>query len=416
LNTLSLPILLIILIFLILLSGFFSSSETAMMSINRYRLRHLAKKHHPAAIRVSQLLDRPDRLLGIILIGNTFANIFASSVATLLALRFWEEIGVTATTLVLTLIVLIFSEITPKILAALYPQPISFFASLPLKLLLRILYPLVWFVSGIANSLLKFFHVEKKSELDVFSQEELRTIVYEAVGKSASRYQAMLLGILDLGKATVEDIMIPRNEIIGLDLDDEWSKILSQLQRCQHTRIPIYKGSIDYVEGMLHVRKVLHLFAQNKLTKEDLLNAADQVYFIPEGTPLNDQLLNFQQRKARIGLVVDEYGDIEGLVTLEDILEEIVGQFTTDLTAATEEIIPQKDGTYLVEGGINIRELNRSLGWKLPIEGPKTLNGLILEYLQTIPNSLICLKIGNYRLEVVGIEGNFIKTVRISPP
>lgn len=388
-----------------------------MMSINRYRLRHLVRKNYLPAVRVSELLERPDRLLGIILIGNTFANIFAGAVATIMAVRFWQNFGVTATTLILTFVILIFAEITPKILAALYPERIAFLASLPLKLLLKILYPLVWIASGIANGLLRMFHVKKKVDhkLDLLSHEELRTVVYEAVGKSANRYQEMLLGILDLGKATVEDIMIPRSDIIGIDLDEEWSKILMQLQTCQHTRIPIYHGCIDYVEGILHVRNVLQLFAENKLNKEFLLKSADQVYFIPEGTPLNDQLLNFQQQKVRIGLVVDEYGDIQGLVTLEDILEEIVGQFTTDLATTSDEILPQKDGSYLIDGGINIRELNRTLGWQLPQDGPKTLNGLILEYLQTIPSSVVCLKIAGYRMEVLEMDGNFIKTVHILP-
>ncbi|MBA2654151.1 MAG: HlyC/CorC family transporter [Gammaproteobacteria bacterium] len=417
-NTLPAHLLILILIFLILLTAFFSSTETGIMSINRYRLRHLARKKNPAAIRISELLSKPDKLLGIILIGNTFATIFASAVATILAVRFWGDFGVAATTLILTLVILIFAEITPKVLASLYPEKIAFFASFPLKILLKTLYPLVWATSGIANGLLQIFHLERKAhhKIDTLSHEELRTVVFEALGKSANRYQEMLLGILDLGKATVEDIMIPRNEICGLNLDEQWSKILTQLQSCQHTRLPIYDGDIDNVKGILHVRNVLQLFAENKLKKEDLLKAADQVYFIPEATPLNDQLVNFQQQKVRIGLVVDEYGDIQGLVTLEDILGEIIGQFTTNLAAPSNEIIPQKDGTFLVEGSINIRELNRTLGWNLPVEGPKTLNGLILEYLQTIPSTTICLKISGYRFEILEIEGNFIESVRLSAP
>lgn len=404
------------LIFLIFLSAFFSSTETGMMSINRYRLRHLAKKHHSGAIRVSELLERPDKLLGIILIGSTFANIFASAVATILAVRFWGEVGVTWTTLILTLVILIFAEITPKILAALYPEKVSFIASLPLKFLLKVFYPIVFIASSLANGLLRIFRIRRISEQKMeLSHEELRTVVYEAVGKSSSRYQEMLLGILDLGTVTVEDIMVPRNDIIGLDLDDQWPRILMHLQTCQHTRLPIYHGSIDNVEGILHIRKVLNLIAENKSTKEELLKAADPVYFIPEGTPLNNQLLNFQQQKARVGLVVDEYGDIQGLVTLEDILEEIVGQFTTDLAASSKDLLPQADGTYLVDGSTSIREVNRSLNWNLSVNGPKTLNGLILEHLQAIPNSVLCVKISGYPLEVLEIEGNFIKTVKIHP-
>jgi Mg2+/Co2+ transporter CorB len=410
-------LLLIIILLLILLSAFFSSTETGLMSINRYRLRHLVRKKIPSAIRANKLLERPDRLLGLILIGSTFANEFASALAAVLAIKYWQSFGVAATTLILTLIILIFAEILPKVIAALYPERIAFFASLPLTILQSVLYPLVWITSGITNGFLRLFRIEKKTayKLDILSHEELRTIVFEAVAKSSSGYQNMLLGILDLGNATVEDIMIPRHEIIGVNLYDPWPKVRTQLQTCEHRRLPIYRGSIDDVEGMLHIRNIMQLFAKNNFEKEDLLKAAKPVYFIPEGTPLNRQLLNFQQQGARIGLVVDEYGDIQGLVTLEDILEEIVGQFTTNLTGTSEDIIPQKDGTYLVNGSINIRELNRTLNWDLPIEGPKTLNGLILEYLQTIPNSVICLKIEGYRFEVLEIEGNFIKTVHIFP-
>lgn len=385
-----------------------------MMALNRYRLRHLARKHHSSAIRVSKLLERPDRLLGIVLIGNTFANISASAVATVLAVKFWGDLGVAATTFVVILVILIFSEITPKILAALYPEQVAFFSAPTLSILLRIFYPLVLTSSGIANSLLKIFRIKRVAERGMeLSPDELRTVVYEAVGKSSSRHQEMLLGILDLGKATVEDIMVPRNEIIGIDLEDRWPKIMAQLRTCQHTRLPIYYGSIDTVEGILHIRKVLNLLAENKINKEDLVRIADQTYFIPEGTPLNNQLINFQQQQARVGLVVDEYGDIQGLVTLEDILEEIVGQFTTDLASSTKNIRLQADGTYLVDGSTSIRDINRTLGWNLPVDGPKTLNGLILEHLEIIPNSVICLKIVGYPLEVIEIDGNFIKTVRL---
>ncbi len=415
-NALPLHVLLILLLCLILVSGFFSSSETGLMSINRYRLRHLAKKHHGAALRVSELLERPDKLLGIILIGNTFANIFASAVATLIAVRYWGEVGVAATTLILTFVVLIFAEITPKIIAALYPEKVSFTASWPLKILLKIFYPLVFVASGLANGLLQIFRIRRTAEHKMeLSHEELRTVVYEAVGKSSNRYQDMLLGVLDLGSVTVEDIMVPRNDIIGIDLDEQWPVILAHLQTCQHTRLPIYHGSIDNVEGILHIRSVLNLIAENKGSKEELLNAADSVYFIPEGTPLNNQLINFQQQKTRIGLVVDEYGDIQGLVTLEDILEEIVGQFTTDLAASSKDLLPQADGTYLVDGSTSIREINRALNWELPITGPKTLNGLILEHLESIPSSVVCVKIADHPLEVLDIEGNFIKTVKIHP-
>lgn len=409
--------LLITLVLLVFLSGFFSSAETGLMSINRYRLRHLARKGHKSAQRVSQLLERPDRLLGVILIGNTFANNFAASVTTILAIHFFGIVGVAIATFVITLIILIFAEITPKIFAALYPERISFFASLPLKFLLKILYPLVFIASEIANGLLHLFRVHKVAghKIDTLSQEELRTIVNEAVSKSSTRYHDMLLGILDLGKATVEDIMVPRNEIIGLDVDEDWNTILHKLRSCQHTRVPIYHNNIDNVLGILHLRKVVNLFAENKPDKQGLIKTADAIYFIPEATPLNKQLLHFQQQKERIGLVVDEYGDIQGLVTLEDILEEIVGQFTTDLATSTEEVIAQKDGSYLVEGSANIRELNRNYDWKLPTDGPKTLNGIITEYLETIPKAGICLRIEGYPIEIMSVEGNTVKSALIRP-
>lgn len=409
--------LLILLIFLIFLSGFFSTAETGYMSINRYRLRHLARKGNKAAQRVSQLLERPDRLLGVVLIGNTFANIFASSVTTLLAIHYFGSIGVAIATFVLTLVVLIFAEITPKIFAALYPEKIAFSTSIPLKYLLKVLYPLVFLASEIANGLLRLFRVHRVAghKIDTLSQEELRTIVNEAVSKSSTRYHEMLLGILDLGKATVEDIMVPRNEIIGLDIEKDWNTILAELKTCQHTRLPIYHHNIDNVLGILHLRKVVNLFAENKPDKQGLIKTADAVYFIPEGTPLNKQLVNFQQLKARIGLVVDEYGDILGLVTLEDILEEIVGQFTTDLVTTTEEVISQKDGSFIVEGSANVRELNRNLEWELPTDGPKTLNGIITEYLETIPKAGICLRIAGYPIEILNVEGNTVKTALIKP-
>lgn len=414
---LSTHFLLTILALLILLSGFFSSAETGLMSINRYRLRHLARKGHKGAQRVFKLLERPDRLLGVILIGNTFANIFASSVTTLLAIHFFGSVGVAIATFVLTLVILIFAEITPKIFAALYPERISFFASLPLKFLLKILYPLVYIASELANGLLRLFRVHKVAghKIDTLSQEELRTIVNEAVNKSSTKYHDMLLGILDLGKATVEDIMVPRNEIIGLDIEDDWGILLKKLKHCQHTRLPIYRHNIDKVVGLLHLRKVVNLFAETEQNKEGLIKAADPVYFIPEGTALNKQLLNFQQRKERIGLVVDEYGDIQGLVTLEDILEEIVGQFTTDLTTATDEVIAQKDGSFLIEGSANIRELNRNYNWELPTDGPKTLNGIITEYLETIPKAGICIRIEGYPIEILSVEGNTVKSALMRP-
>jgi Mg2+/Co2+ transporter CorB len=412
----NLHLLIVSLLILIACSAFFSAAETSMMAINRYRLRHLIRQKHRAAKRVLQLLRRPDRLLGVILIGGTFANILAASVATLIAASEFGKLGVALSPVILTLIVLILAEVTPKTLAALHPEKTAFIVVWPLKLLLIVLYPIVWVVNSIANGLLRFFRIKvRNKEIEAFTPDELRTIVHEATGKISGPYQEMLLHILDLDKATVEDIMIPRHDIIGIDLNDTWEAILQQLTVSQHTRLPLYRESIDAVLGILHLRKALNLLAQNRLTKTSLLKCADEVYFVPEGTPLNVQLIQFRQKKCRSALVVDEYGDIQGLVTLEDILEEIVGEFTTNFPAVSREIYPQKDGSYLVDGSIPVRELNRLLHLTLPTEGPKTLNGLITEYLESLPTVGISLRVAGYPIEIIAIEENTVKTAQIWP-
>jgi len=416
LNTGTLHLLIGLLIFLILLSAFFSAAEIGMMSLNRYRLRNLVRQKNATAKRVNDLLERPDRLLGVVLIGNNFANILASSVATFIALKLFGDVGVAIATVILTAVILIFAEITPKTLAALYPEKVAFPSSLPLKILLFLMYPLVWLINGIANGILRLMGIKlKRGVLDTISHEELRTIVREATGKSISMYQEMLLSILDLQKVTVEDIMIPRNEIIGIDIEQDWDIILEQLSVSQHTRLPVYRETIDRVEGMIHLRHALNLNAQNKLTKQNLLAIAGPVYFVPEGTSLNVQLINFRQEKQRIGLVVDEYGEILGLITLEDILEEIVGEFTTNLPTARKDIQRQKDGSYLVDGSATIRELNRTMKWELPSRGPKTLSGAIVEYLETLPRTDVCLRLAGYPIEIDEVEENKVKVARIWP-
>lgn len=405
-----------VLLLLIFLAAFFSAAEIGMMSINRYRLRHLVRKNIPAAKRVSQMLERPDRLLGVILIGNNFATILASAVATIIAVKLFGDVGVAVATVLLTFIILIFAEITPKTLAALYPEKIAFPISLPLKILLIVFYPVVWIVNSMSNGLLRIFGIKlKKGGLDAISHEELRTIVREATGKTGSS-QEMLLSILDLQKVSVEDILVPRNKIVGIDLENSWDEILNQLKTVQHTRLPLYRDDIDHVEGMLHLRRALNLMSENQLTKDNLLAIADPVYFVPEGTPLNIQLVNFRQLKARSALVVDEYGEILGLVTLEDILEEIVGEFTTSLTTTRHYIAQQKDGSYLIDGAVSVRELNRTMNWELPIpEATRTLNGLVVEYLEMIPTTPICLKLNGYPMEVIELEENRIKLIRLWP-
>jgi Mg2+/Co2+ transporter CorB len=405
------------LVLLVLFSAFFSGSETGLISLNRYRLKHMAKDGNSGAVRASDLLKRPDRLIGLILLGNNFVNILASSIATIIALRMLGDDGIVVSTLLLTLVILIFAEITPKTLAALHPERIAFPATLVLKPLLRVLYPLVWLLNTIPNGLLRLIGVSQE-EVDShnISSEELRTVVNEAGAMIPQRHQKMLLNILDLEKVTVEDIMVPRNEIGGIDLDDDWESILRQISTSQHTRLPVFQGDINNVLGFVHMRNILSLSRDNQLTRDDLMSVIRETYFIPEGTPLNTQLLNFQKKRRRIGLVVDEYGDIQGLATLDDILEEIVGEFTTDPAAATsKEIHAQDDGSFLVDGSANIRELNRIMHWDLPTEGPKTLNGMITEYLETIPEAGTSLLLKGYPIEIVQTSSSSVKTVRIDP-
>ena len=402
------------LVFLIFLSAFFSSSETGMMSLNRYRLRHLVKQKHRGAMRAAKLLQRPDRLIGVILIGNNFVNILASAIATMIALRLMGDAGVAVATAALTLVILIFAEVTPKTVAALKPEQVAFPASLILRPLLAILYPFVWIVNTICNGLLRLlgFNANAQSN-DHLSTEELRTIVNEAGALIPRRNQSMLLSILDLESVTVEDVMIPRNEIVGIDINDDIDTILATISQSPHTRLPLYQDELNDIVGVIHVRQILPLLQMSNPTKEDLLNLSREPYFIPESTALNTQLLNFQKARHWMALVVDEYGDIQGLTTLEDILEEIVGDMAEDQDADNEDIHPQEDGSYFVDGTATIRDVNKALSWDLPVDGPKTLNGLITESLEEIPQNNVCLQLGPYLIETVQIKDNFIKTARI---
>lgn len=416
-DNISTSTLFILLGILVFLSAYFSSSETGMMALNRYRLRHLEKENHKGAIRVSKLLAKPDKLIGLILIGNNLVNIFASLIAGLIAQRLYGDAGIFYAGLLLTLVILIFAEVTPKTLAALYPEKIAYPSSVILAVLLKILYPVVVAVNWITNGILTLVGVSpEQREQHSLSSEELRTVVNESGALLAERDQDMLVGILDLEKVKVEDIMVPRSDLMGIDINEEWKKIQKQLTHSTHTRVLLYRDTIDDVVGYVHVRDALKLVSKNQFTKATLLRAVRELYFIPEGTPLNVQLLKFQRAKERLGLVVDEYGDIQGLVTLEDILEEIVGDFTTTMTPApSEEVHPQQDGSYLVDGTANVRDINKEMDWKFPIDGPKTLNGLILEYLEDIPEANLSVRIAGYPLEIVDVNGNMIKTVRIMP-
>jgi len=391
-----------------------------MMSLNRYRLKHLVKNNHTGAKRVEKLLDRPDRLIGLILIGNNLVNILASSIATIIGMRLFAEneaLGLAVSTGLLTIVILIFAEVTPKTLAALHPEKVAFPSSLLLRPMLTLFYPLVWLVNIISNGLLSLLRVNvNHNDNGALSSEELRTVVHEAGAMIPQRHQDMLISILDLEKVTVDDIMVPRNEIIAIDINDDWETLLRQLRNISHTRVLLYRDTIDDAVGFVHTRDALRLLLKEQFDKTTLLRAVKELYFIPEATPLNVQLLKFQRKKERIGLIVDEYGDIQGLVTLEDILEEIVGDFTTTMApSASEEIEAQPDGSYIIDGTANVRDINKEMNWHFPTNGPKTLNGLILEYLEEIPESNISLKIAGHPLEVLEIENNVIQRVRVQP-
>ena len=384
-----------------------------MMSLNRYRLKHLQINNHKGAKRAGKLLDRPDRLIGLILIGNNLVNIFASAIATVIAIRLWGNAGIFIATAALTLVILIFAEITPKTIAALHPEKVAFPASLILLPLLKILYPLVALVNGVTNGLLRLlgFDPEKQNDENV-SSDELRTIVTEAGQLIPTRHRGMLLNILDLEQVSVDDIMVPRNEVYGIDLDDGDDDILRCIQTSSHTRLPVWREDINNIAGVLHMRNISRVIDKQGLDRDALEREMEKPYFVPESTPLHTQLMNFQQKKKPLAVVVDEYGEVLGLVALEDILEEIVGEFTSNLAETVDSIFPQRDGSYIIDGTANIREINKSLDWSLPTDGPKTLSGLLLEYLESFPDANAGLSIGDYRLEILTLESNVVQAVR----
>ena len=405
----------ITLVILIILSGFFSSSETGLMAMNKYRLRHLANQGHRSARLAQQLLQKPDRLIGLILLGNNLVNILAASIATVIGIRLFGSNGIWIASMVMTVIVLIFAEVAPKTVAAVHPERIAFPASYVLTILLKILYPLVWLVNGLANIVLKPFRVRTSAEVfERLNREELKTLVQEG-GQIPDDHQRMLVNILDLEQASVEDVMIPRQDIVGLDLDHDWEEILLQLTQTFYTRLPVYRESIDQVEGLLHIRTVIARLAHGALTYDNLKRSVRKPYFIPEGTGLTQQLLEFQARERRMGLVVDEYGDIQGLVTLDDILEEIVGEYTSDSRARTRHIRKLDDGNYLVDGVATLRTLNRKTGWDLPEDEVSTLNGLLLEELADIPSGKTSIRIGRHIMTIVEIKDNVICKVLVEP-
>lgn len=413
-DSIPLSSLFIALIILLVLSAFFSSSETGLMSLNRYRMRHLAEKGHRGARLAEKLLAKTDILLSLILICNNLVNIAASAIATMIGMQLSGEAGVAIATGVLTFVMLVFSEILPKTIAAIFPEKVAFTVSYILMPLSKLLLPIVFFMNLIINGLMKLLRI-RKNERSGLSSEELRSVVLEAGKFIPTQHQEMLVSILDMEKVTVDDIMVPRNDIGAIDIDDDWKAIMRQLNHAAHARVVIYKGNMDNVLGMLRVREAYRfMLDKNEFTKETLIRAVDEVYFIPEGTPLTKQLMNFRTNKERIGLVVDEYGDIKGLVTLEDILEEIVGEFTTSTAPSLEqEVKPQSDGSVLIEGSANLRDLNKLFNWNLPLDEARTFNGLILEHLEKIPDEDTQFKLFNLKVTILEVGDNMVKLAKV---
>ncbi len=402
---------------LLFLSAFFSGSETGLMSLNRYKMKHLAEQGHKGAKLAKKLLEKTDVLLSLILICNNLVNIVASAIATVIGMRLAGDAGVAAATGILTFVMLVFSEILPKTIAAIYPENVGFFVSYILTPMKKLFLPFVFLMNIIISGLMKLLRI-RKDESQGLSAEELRSVVLEAGKFIPTEHQDMLISILDMEKVAVDDIMVPRHDIGGIDIDDDWKAIMRQLTGAAHARVVIYKGNMDKnVLGMLRVREAFRLMLEkNEFTKEMLVRAVDEVYFIPEGTPLTTQLMNFKINKERIGLVVDEYGDIKGLVTLEDILEEIVGEFTTSTAPSLEqEVKPQSDGTVIIEGSANLRDLNKLFGWNLPVEEARTFNGLILEHLEKIPDEDVQFDFYNMKVTILEVSDNMVKQAKVEP-
>ncbi|MEL7450994.1 MAG: HlyC/CorC family transporter [Pseudomonadota bacterium] len=402
---------------LLVMSAFFSGTETALMALNRYRLRTKARAGHRGAQLAEKLLARPDRLIGLILLGNNVVNIAATTLTSVIAQRIGGEPAVAIGAGILTFVVLIFAEVAPKTLAALKADSVALPAAFVYYPLSIALYPFVWLINQIANGMLRLFGLTKDvGDGTALTREELRTAVAEAGALIPRRHRGMLLGILDLEKVSVEDVMIPRSEVIGLDLDDDWDEILAQIRSSRFTRMPVFHGRLNKIVGLLHLRKAVPYLARGELDVDSLVELAEEPYFVPEGTALYDQLLHFQSNRTRYGLVVDEYGDIQGLVTLQDILAEIVGEVQSAQAYATRDVHPQDDGSFVVNGSANVRALNRTMRWQLPTDGPKTINGLITETLETIPEPGTSLELAGYPVEIIQTSGNAIRTVRITAP
>ncbi|MFK7892827.1 MAG: HlyC/CorC family transporter [Granulosicoccus sp.] len=415
-NSIPISVLVSILVLLVLLSGFFSGSETALMSINRYRLRHQANQGSKAAQRTARLLENPDRLISLILLGNNFVNILASAIATVIALRLMGEAGIAVATGLMTLIILVFAEVTPKTFATRRTEQFSFVASAVYTPLLIVTYPLVAATNWISTQILKLLNTDAiSSEEEHLSTEELRTVLNETAGLIPQRHREMLLNILDLGTVSVNDIMVPRNEIVGIDLEDPWDDVLREISNSPHSRVLVYRENVDNAVGFIYLRKMLDALRSGNISREYLESVIREPYYIPEGTTLTVQLLNFQREKRRVGLVVDEYGDIQGMLTIEDILEEIVGEFDNDSRVNPAEIRPQPDGSFIVDGAAQVRNLNKSLNWSLPSEGPKTLNGIVIEHFESFPPKGAVFTLNGHPITILAVEDNKVQQVRIEP-
>ena len=396
---------------MILLSAYFSGTETAMMALNRYRLRHLVRRGNRGAKKADSMLQRQDRLLGVILVGNNLVNFSAATVATVIGFQLMGDTGVLLAPWILTIVFLIFAEVAPKTLAAERPESWALKAVFILKPPQKVLMPAVALVNVVSNALVRPF-LPSSDDDDQLTTDELKTVVVEGATSVGER-QRMLTRILDLESVTVDDIMVPRAEIAAINIDDALNTIMTTVAASQHTLLPIYKDSFDNVLGILHLRRVARLIFNEDFSKADLLQLTREPYYVPEATPLHTQLFNFQKERQRLALVVDEYGDIQGIVTLEDILEEIVGEFTSDYAANMPEISPQEDGSFVIDGMAVLRDINRALKWDLPINGPKTLSGFVLEHLETIPETNVCLRAGDYQIETRQIKDNIVKSLII---
>ena len=384
-----------------------------MMSLNRYRLKHLVKENDKGAIRADKLLKRPDRLLGVILIGNNFVNILAASLTTVLCLNLFGDSGVVIGSIVLTLISLVFAEITPKTFAALNSEKVALPASLVLKYLQKILRPLVLFVNFFSNFFMRLLGTKETTINEDLSPEELKSVLENSGDLIPKKYQDMLISVLELDKVSVDEVMTQRSEVIGIDINQPIENILSNLQNNQKDFLPVYNESLDDLRGVIDLYGITSFLSNEDKSIESLIESLDEAYFIPENTPLSTQLFNFQKNKKTVAVIIDEYGSVKGLVTIKDVLEEIVGELATDIDRETVEIMEQKDGSYLIDASIPLRELNKKLNWQLPINGAKTLNGLIIDQIETIPENNIKIEIDNYAIETVLIRNNMIKIARV---